>query len=305
MLRSFRSSDRKGTEGIEFGAEWYKAIMEKLGGATDVVALLTPYSLDRPWILYEAGVAKGKLDTIVFGIAIGIPLEKASSGPFAQFQNSSDDEDSITKLMLQLIRRNPDAEPREEAVRRQVQAFRARMTELMKGRAKTPSQPAAHMDETGMAKLFEEVKIILLDLPARLEDKLGRGEPLRRRKYSQYTPAALMDLATTVSEDSDDPMGILLLASITRDDFPWIYESASHLYSIIKNGSQQEIARAFESFERLCDMTFHGQIGHEMSRYSEDTYRLIREIPDMFRYLLQRQLHAKRKPTRKNIKPAA
>jgi len=42
MLRSFRSSDRKGTEGIEFGAEWYRAIMEKLDGATDVVALLTP-----------------------------------------------------------------------------------------------------------------------------------------------------------------------------------------------------------------------------------------------------------------------
>ncbi len=34
MLKSFRSSDRKGTAGIEFGAEWYKAIMEKLDSAT-------------------------------------------------------------------------------------------------------------------------------------------------------------------------------------------------------------------------------------------------------------------------------
>ena len=80
-LKSFRSSDKKGTSGIEFGTEWYKAIMSQLGDATDVVALLTHHSIDRPWILYEAGVAKGKLDTNVLGIAVGVALDKVSSGP--------------------------------------------------------------------------------------------------------------------------------------------------------------------------------------------------------------------------------
>src|SRR5215470_17363653 len=61
ILKSFRSSDRKGTAGIEYGQEWYRAIMQKLDDATDVVALLTSNSINRPWILYEAGVAKGKL----------------------------------------------------------------------------------------------------------------------------------------------------------------------------------------------------------------------------------------------------
>jgi len=46
-LKSFRSSDKKGTAGIEFGAEWYSSIMSKLGDATDVVALLTQRSIDR------------------------------------------------------------------------------------------------------------------------------------------------------------------------------------------------------------------------------------------------------------------
>lgn len=119
FLKSFRSSDRKGSEGIEFGAEWYSEIMGKIENATDVVALLTLNSIDRPWILYEAGVAKGKLGKPVFGIVVGVGFDQATKGPFAQFQNSSDDEDSLTKLILQLIRRNSDAEPREEAVRRQ------------------------------------------------------------------------------------------------------------------------------------------------------------------------------------------
>src|SRR5208337_4733040 len=63
ILKPFCSSDRKGTRGIEFGEEWFKTIMGKLNDATDVVALLTQHSIDRPWILYEAGVAKGKLGT--------------------------------------------------------------------------------------------------------------------------------------------------------------------------------------------------------------------------------------------------
>jgi hypothetical protein len=39
----------------------------------------------------EAGVAKGKLDAPLLDVAIGIPLNKANNGSFAQFQNSSDD----------------------------------------------------------------------------------------------------------------------------------------------------------------------------------------------------------------------
>jgi hypothetical protein len=95
MLKSFRSSDKKGTEGIEFGDEWFKRVMSKINSASDVVCLLTERSLNRPWILYEAGVAKGKADTPVHGIAFGIPLNKVSTGPFYQFQNSDDSEDSL------------------------------------------------------------------------------------------------------------------------------------------------------------------------------------------------------------------
>lgn len=82
VLKSFRSSDKRGNQGIAYGVEWYPEIMKKLNEASDVVALLTHHSVDRPWILYEAGVAKGKLDTPLLGIAIGIPLNKANNGPF-------------------------------------------------------------------------------------------------------------------------------------------------------------------------------------------------------------------------------
>src|SRR5215210_3145772 len=82
VLKTFRSSDRKGSQGIEYGQEWYPELMRNLNLASDVVCLLTQRSLERPWILYEAGVAKGKLETQVIGIVLGIPLSRASTGPF-------------------------------------------------------------------------------------------------------------------------------------------------------------------------------------------------------------------------------
>lgn len=193
-LKSFRSSDRKGTAGIEFGAEWYKSIMSTLGDATDVVALLTRQSVDRPWILYEAGVAKGKLDTTVFGVAIGIPLEKASTGPFAQFQNCGDDEDSLTKLVLQLLQRNPEAAPREEAIRMQVGVFRENISQLMKDRAEANQEGAEpSLDEASIPKLFEEVKVMVRDLPEKVDAKLqGRRAGIRRLRRDDHDFDALL-----------------------------------------------------------------------------------------------------------------
>ena len=92
MIKTFRSSDKKGTEGIDFGDEWYKRLMAKLQTTSDVVCLFTEQSLERPWILFEAGVAKGKLNTPVVGVALGVPLTRVSAGPFYQFQNMDDSE---------------------------------------------------------------------------------------------------------------------------------------------------------------------------------------------------------------------
>ena len=180
-LKSFRSSDKKGNTGIEFGAEWYTSIMSQLGDATDVVALLTARSIDRPWILYEAGVAKGKLETTVLGLALGVPLDKVSTGPFGQFQNCGDDEDSLTKLVMQLLERNPDAAPREEAVRMQVRLFIAALSKILAAKPKKPTSDAPG-EEQNVAKLFEEVKAMVRELPERVDDRVrsaSRRSPTR------------------------------------------------------------------------------------------------------------------------------
>lgn len=276
ILKSFRSSDRKGTAGIEYGQEWYRAIMQKLDDATDVVALLTTYSVNRPWILYEAGVAKGKLtaNDRVLGIALGVSLDEAATGPFAQFQNSPDEEDAITGLVLQLIRRHPQAAPREEAVRRQVQAFRQSVGTLLKDRKKEPAQPSARVDETSVAKFFEEIKVLVRDMPDRVASELGNDSRGRRmRKRRRFHPMMFEEMFHhPMFRESPEHAGlpILMMFSMMRDDFPWLYELGVQLYRAMQDGNAKAIERARSAIVNTVEMTGRGPFMHEMMGGPED-----------------------------------
>jgi len=276
ILKSFRSSDRKGTAGIEYGQEWYRAIMQKLDDATDVVALLTTHSVNRPWILYEAGVAKGKLSASdrVLGIALGVSLDEAATGPFAQFQNSPGEEDAITGLVLQLIRRHPQAAPREEAVRRTVQAFLQAVAALLKNRKKEPSQPAARVDETSVAKFFEEIKVLVRDVPDRVASELGNDSRIRRmRKRRRFHPMMFEELFHhPMFTESPDNAGlpVLMMFSMLRDDYPWLYELGIQLYRAIEGGNPKAIERARKTISDTIEITHHGPFMREMMGGPED-----------------------------------
>ena len=275
ILKSFRSSDRKGTAGIEYGQEWYRAIMQKLDDATDVVALLTTHSVNRPWILYEAGVAKGKLtaNERVLGIALGISLDEAATGPFAQFQNSPDEEEAITGLVLQLIRRHPQAAPREEAVRRQVQAFRQTVATLLEDRKKKPATPAARVDETSVAKFFEEIKVLVRDVPDRVASELGADPRSRRRKRRRFHPMMFEEMMHhPMFHDSPDSAGlpILMMFSLVRDDYPWLYELGAQLYRAVQERDTKAVERARRAIMNTIEMTHRGPFMQEVMGAPDD-----------------------------------
>lgn len=283
-LKSFRSSDKKANSGIEFGAEWYTSIMSQLSDATDVVALLTARSIDRPWILYEAGVAKGKLETTVLGLALGVPLDKVSAGPFGQFQNCGDDEDSLTKLVMQLLQRNPDAAPREEAVRMQVRIFIETVAKMPSAKAKRDVVPGSS-DEQNVAKLFEEVKAMVRELPDRVDDRFRvasrRGSGRKRRIH----PGMIQDMLLSHS-GRDGPegaaAGLLLVLSLFKDDIPWIFEPGMELYKALMANDPRGIDRARKHFRLIMDMAMHGPWFHEVMRpEDEEMFFIIRHLPEM------------------------
>jgi len=288
VLKSFRSSDKKGTQGMEYGVEWYPEIMKKLDEASDIVCLLTHNSVNRPWILYEAGVAKGKLNNTVLGIALGVPLNKANNGPFAQFQNCGDDEDSLTKLILQLVRRIPNAEPDEDIVKGQVQVFKQKLTELLNKQPEPIEGTNELKEDASIAKLFEEVKIMFQDLPSRIDKRIS-PERLNRRKR-KFHPMMMEELLHMGKEFSDPNMALLIMMSFFKDDFPWIYEIGMETYRTLKTAkSKTEKQKALHNFEKTFEAFGHH---HPMMRDfyddSEDAYMIYKEGINILHHFFER-----------------
>lgn len=265
MLKSFRSSDKSGTQGLEYGTKWYPEIMKHLEQATDVVCLLTENSLGRPWILYEAGVAKGKLNTPVHGLALGVPLADASTGPFAQFMNCDGDADSVAKLVTQLARRLPNADPQKNIVDSQVADFRKMIDELVKKPSVKPVDPASKKtDESRTAKLFEEVKVMFQELPERMESRVVRAlEPRRRRKGRRDEMMDMEFLMNVVGREVDLATAWLIAISQFREDMPWAYELGMKVYRALDTGTPSAARKAIEEYRHTMHRLMHSPLGEE------------------------------------------
>ena len=232
-LKSFCSSDTTGRGGIQFGDEWYRTLIERLGQATDVVVLLTPQSVGRPWVLFEAGLAKGAAKANVFGVAVNLPLSQAIKGPFAQFQNCAGDEEPLTDLVMQLISRNLGGQPRKNAVRREVHEFcEAIKRRVRAGAARVPPAP----DQDVNARLFEEVKLLARDL--------------RGNRNLQVVGPRFFKEFPLVSGSRFHPLGWLMFIGALRDELPWLYEIGLDLYRALSAGDRAGIQTTRETVLR-------------------------------------------------------
>jgi hypothetical protein len=297
MIKTFRSSDRKGTEGIDFGDEWYKRLMVELQSTSDVVCLFTERSLDRPWILFEAGVAKGKLNKQVIGVALGVPLSRVSAGPFYQFHNMDDSDSDLAKLVHQLARRVPGLELDPDVVKDQVAVFKKTevviLEALSAGGGKKPTKEET--EESSVAKLVEEMKA----LPSRVAERLAEsGEPFRRRRMRRFHPMMFEDMME-LSGDPSDPIGILMAASLIRDDAPWMYELTMEVYRAVKSGDPTQIEREMARVERFSELTMRGPFMEEFGFGEKEMHMMLMEFPRMLHHLLNRMLKENKLPIRR------
>ncbi|MFR0677178.1 toll/interleukin-1 receptor domain-containing protein [Dysgonomonas mossii] len=289
VLKTFRSSDNKGNQGIEYGVEWYPKIVDALQDASDVVCLLTENSINRPWILFEAGMAKGKLNTSILGVSIGVPLSNVNTGPFAQFQNCDDEEIALCKLVKQLVKKIPNSEPDDDVIQYQVQAFKAKISGILKAKptASNVTKPKENKLDSDAAKLFEEVKIMFKELPSRIEMVSQKGN---RESRKRMPPDIAYEEMYHFIGRKNHKLCIQMVLSPLRNDFPWIYDGTLECYDkISKTKSTMLAEKEIQEFMRIVELSFEHPI---LRDYMESNYRYkdyVRIIYD----ILMRSLHEK------------
>jgi len=136
MIKTFNSSDKKGTDGIDFGEDWYKRLISKLQTTSDCVCLF----LSEAWTdhgFVRGGSREGQIDHAGDWHRTGVPLNRVATGPFYQFHNVDGSEGELIKLMNQLARRVQSLELDPDVVKAQVQAFKATEASILKTTATT------------------------------------------------------------------------------------------------------------------------------------------------------------------------
>jgi tetratricopeptide (TPR) repeat protein len=99
------SSRKTGEGSIGYGGEWYKWIQEQVKSTELAFVILTPSSVQKPWVLWEAGALAGALLTVekpakkVIPLSFGLGSEDIPS-PFSGTQVANGaDVDDITRII--------------------------------------------------------------------------------------------------------------------------------------------------------------------------------------------------------------
>jgi tetratricopeptide (TPR) repeat protein len=99
------SSDVNPGGGVDVGVEWREKIYQKLEDSKFVIAIQTPTSVGRPWIMWECGVASGiekerRLIPIVFSMG-----RSELSSPLSSYQvYQGENEEQVKELCSRLVK---------------------------------------------------------------------------------------------------------------------------------------------------------------------------------------------------------
>jgi hypothetical protein len=154
--------------------------------------------------------------------------------------------------------------------------------------------------DSSVAKLVEEMKA----LPSRVAERLGEvGEPSRRRKFRRFHPM-MFDEMMHMTGDPSDPVGILMAASMIKDDAPWLYELAMEVYRAVKSGEPVAVELEMHRLQRFTKFMMHGPFMEEMGFGDRENHMFFMEFPRVLERMLERSLHEKKSikmPRRKEL----
>jgi hypothetical protein len=133
------SSDSSASGGMALGEEWRNTIYEKLAGATHMLAIVTPQSATRPWILWECGVATGiNKERKLVPIAHSMPLSDLPS-PLQSYQAYDGDDRASVQQVCERMLTGAGFKPNPKFWTQQLELFEDRVKTSRPPRPLSPS----------------------------------------------------------------------------------------------------------------------------------------------------------------------
>lgn len=232
---------------IEAGERWATKVAKELEASIFGILAITRENIGSPWILFEAGaLAKSMEEGRVIPLLLDLDF-KDITGPLAQFQAKKVERSGIVEVVGAINRLAEQPVP--EA--RLTQLLELAWPQLERQVAAIPKNPTVAKHNRPQSEVLEELVASVRGLDARLGDSL-HFEERRFRRPRRHDTRLFLDAMRSLESEPGDPIVLVVLASMLRDDLPWLHELSMEVYRALTAGDSQ---RANQIIMRL-----HGEL---------------------------------------------
>lgn len=262
---------------IAAGERWAEAFAKELETSNFGILCVTPENLASPWIIFEAGsLAKSLSSSRVIPLLLDLDFSEVS-GPLAQFQAKKFDEDGVGETIQSINR----AAPQPVQAGRAAQLFAALWPDLSKKlegipEPKEPSKPTRNQHQ-----ILEELVATVRSLEARLREVAeiaANPRSVRSRRAVHLHPMMLHEMAHIAGAKPGDPLLLLMLASLVREEIPWFYELALETHRASRSGNQADAKESLERFRRASHFLMEGPFLEEFGVDPRTLHYMLREL---------------------------
>lgn len=239
---------------IEAGQRWADQVAKELEACNFGILCVTRENVSSPWVLFEAGaLAKSMQGSRVTPLLLGLEFRDIT-GPLAQFQAKKVERDGLLDVIQSLNQSAQHAVPGA----RVTQLFDALWPELEKKVVAIPnlSTPAKHARP--QPEILEELVASVRTLEGRFRDIAEDGPRAMRHRGYHFHPMMAHELSRMLGKKRGDPIALLIVASIFRDEMPWMYELGIEAYRMAKDGTPEEAVAAKRQFQKAAELMRHG-----------------------------------------------
>ena len=259
---------------IEAGERWGEVVAKELSDSNFGIICITRENVNSPWVLFEAGaLAKTMQGSKVIPLLLDLEVRDIT-GPLAQFQAKKVERTGVNEVIISI---NQTAKGMVPELRAR-ELFEALWPKLEKEVKAIPKQPTAEKHVRPQHEILEELVVGIRSLDSRLREMTDGAPPLSRRRRMKFHPMMMMDMMHMGRRGPGDPVRLLMLASMFREDMPWLYELAMEVHRATKAGLAEDVTRARRDFRRGLEMCLHGPMMEEMGMDPEMHHMLTREL---------------------------
>lgn len=299
------------SEDIDKGARWSTDIAKELENSTFGILCVTKENFEAPWLSFEAGALSKTMDKAFVSPFLFDIKRSDVQGPILQFQSTIFEKNDIKKLVKTLNKACGDSGITEIQLDKTFDVWyptlEKELTNIKEKIIEEKPQAEVNVRETHSSEILEEIlelsrdnQKLLRNPDTKLYDDLDdmkksisqivmRNADMydKKRMSRKYSSIMIDEIMHTGFSKNKKSYGFLMVLSLFREDFPWIYEMGKETLNIINSSKKKEDKmNAVRDFREMVEFTWGHPFMRELFYTNKNNLMISKEMPYLLTHYL-------------------